>query len=102
MNRRQWLFGAGVGAVAGNGSHRHIAVHSFAAEATGVPKAKPLDISQYEPKSMLQVHESYVAQGQVPGHRYPYSHFRVGKVFERCGTGGASVSIWALQKNASA
>ncbi len=65
MNRRQWLFGAGVGAVAGMAVQASTA-HSFAAEATGVPKAKPLDISQYEPKSMLQVHESYVARAKYP------------------------------------
>ena len=38
----------------------------IAPEATGVPQAKPLDISQYEPKSMLQVHESYVARAKYP------------------------------------
>ena len=65
MNRRQWLFGAGVGAVAGMVVQASTA-HSFAPEATGVPRAKPLDISQYEPRSMLQVHESYVAQAKYP------------------------------------
>ena len=65
MNRRQWLYGAGVGAVAGMAVQASTA-HSFAAEAKVVPKAKPLDISQYEPKSMLQVHESRVERARFP------------------------------------
>ena len=36
------------------------------AEATGEPQPKPLDLSQYEPKSMLQVHESQVARAKYP------------------------------------
>ncbi len=61
INRRQWLYG--VGAMAGAGMQ----VGALAEEA---PKKKPtptpLDLSQYEPKSMLQVHESQVERAKFP------------------------------------
>lgn len=67
MNRRQWLYGAGL--VAG------ASPLSFAAGTGAVgapvqkenpPKPKPLDLSQYEPKSMLRVHESHVERAKYP------------------------------------
>ena len=62
MNRRQWLYGAGL--IAGAGQL------GFAAEKTSVEadpaKPQPLDLSQYEPKSMLHVHESHVERGRFP------------------------------------
>ena len=60
MNRREWLLG--VGAVAG-------AARSVSwADETEQRKHKsvPLDLSQYEPKSMLQVHESKVEKSKFP------------------------------------
>jgi predicted TIM-barrel fold metal-dependent hydrolase len=60
MNRREWLIG--VGAVAG-------AAHSasWANEAEQRKhKPVPLDLSQYQPKSMLQVHESKVDKSKFP------------------------------------
>lgn len=60
MNRREWLLG--VGAIAG-------AAHSVSwADETEQSKHKPvpLDLSQYEPKSMLQVHESKVDRAKFP------------------------------------
>jgi predicted TIM-barrel fold metal-dependent hydrolase len=60
MNRREWLLG--VGAVAG-------AAGSVSwADETEQRKHKPvpLDLSQYEPKSMLQVHESKVEKSKFP------------------------------------
>ena len=62
INRRDWLFG--VGAVAG--TVQAGAVPSFAPEPKGAPKAKSLDISEYEPKSMLQVHETHIERAKYP------------------------------------
>jgi predicted TIM-barrel fold metal-dependent hydrolase len=61
INRRQWLYGAGVLAAAGSG------IANAAAPVTE-EKAKPapLDLSQYEPKSMLQVHESHIERAKFP------------------------------------
>ena len=41
------------------------------------PHPKPLELSQYEPKSMLQVHESHVARAKFPVIDYPHPHFGV-------------------------
>ena len=61
INRRQWLYG--VGAIAGAGMQ----VGALAAETPeSQPAPKPLDLSQYEPKSMLQVHESHVERAKFP------------------------------------
>jgi len=53
INRRQWLYGMGLMAGAGT---------EIGSAASGTPedKAKPvaLELSQYQPKSMLRVHES--------------------------------------------
>ena len=62
MNRRQWLYGAGV--VAGASQ---LALGSAAAPAEQASnQPKPLDLTQYEPKSMLQVHESHVEKSKYP------------------------------------
>lgn len=62
MNRRQWLYGAGI--VAGAGQL------GFGSEGTPAKKdtnqPQPLDLTQYEPKSMLQVHESHVEKSKFP------------------------------------
>jgi predicted TIM-barrel fold metal-dependent hydrolase len=67
INRRQWLYGVGV--MAGAGMH----VGPLAAEnaaAADSPESKtsptPLDLSQYEPKNMLQVHETHVERAKFP------------------------------------
>src|SRR5258705_7516151 len=62
MNRRQWLYGAGVTAGA-----RQLGFGSVAAPAKeDSNQPKPLDLTQYEPKSMLQVHESHVEKSKYP------------------------------------
>src|SRR5437660_1853896 len=62
MNRRQWLYGAGM--IAGAGQ---LSFGSAAAPPKENPAgAKPLDITQYEPKSMLQVHESHLEKSKFP------------------------------------
>ncbi len=61
MNRRQWLYGAGLMAGAGQ---LGVAAPSQQEERTHQPK--PLDLSHYEPMSMLQVHESHVARSKFP------------------------------------
>jgi predicted TIM-barrel fold metal-dependent hydrolase len=61
MNRRQWLFGAGLLAASGT----RVSSPTFAA-AQEKAKPTPLELSQYEPKSMLQVHESRVERAKYP------------------------------------
>ena len=61
MSRRQWLYGAGV--VAGAS---HFAPAMPEGQAERPPAPKPLDLSQYEPKSMLRVHESHVERSKYP------------------------------------
>jgi predicted TIM-barrel fold metal-dependent hydrolase len=61
MNRRQWMTTASVGSLGG------MALHSSEA-AQHEPKAepKPLDLSQYEPRSMLHVKETTVERARYP------------------------------------
>jgi predicted TIM-barrel fold metal-dependent hydrolase len=61
MNRRQWLYGAGL--LAGVGAQIDFAV---AETEPAKPAPKPLELSQYEPKSMLQVHESHIGRAKYP------------------------------------
>src|SRR5499427_5455016 len=61
MNRRQWLYGAGL--VAGASQ---LTLPGVAAQAESPPSPKPLDLSQYEPKSMLHVRESHVERAKFP------------------------------------
>jgi predicted TIM-barrel fold metal-dependent hydrolase len=60
INRRQWLYGAGL--IAGAGQLGVASASVPAQESTDQPK--PLDLSHYEPKSMLHVHESHVARAK--------------------------------------
>jgi len=62
MNRRQWLYGAGLMA----GTAGQLGVAAFAQKEANANQPKPLDLSQYEPKSMLQVQESYVTRSRFP------------------------------------
>ncbi len=68
MNRRQWLYGAGF--VAGASQLTFAGAGSLSTLQPGQkenpPASKPLDLSQYEPKSMLHVHESHVARAKFP------------------------------------
>ena len=61
INRRQWLYGVGV--VAGAGVQ-------IGSADTLSPKNQthpaPLELSQYEPKNMLQVHQSHIARAKFP------------------------------------
>jgi len=61
MNRRQWLYGAGV--IAGASQ---LSLPGAMAQAEHPSAPKPLDLSHYEPKSMLHVHESYVERAKFP------------------------------------
>src|SRR5262249_23989682 len=60
INRRQWLYGIGL-----IGAGMKIALPS-----TDSPQAKPnptpLELSQYEPKSILQVHASHIERSKFP------------------------------------
>jgi predicted TIM-barrel fold metal-dependent hydrolase len=61
INRRQWIYG--LGAAIGISAKAEWA----AAEAPQAkPAPAPLELSQYEPKSMLQVHETRVERSKFP------------------------------------
>jgi predicted TIM-barrel fold metal-dependent hydrolase len=66
INRRQWLYGMGV--IAGTGTR--VGWPSLESPAVDTPQSKaapvPLELSQYQPKSMLQVHESRVERAKFP------------------------------------
>jgi len=62
MNRRQWLYGAGL--VAGAGQFGVGNATASAQKKISAPQ--PMDLTQYEPKSMLQVHESHVERSKFP------------------------------------
>ena len=63
INRRQWLYGVGVmaGAVAQP-------VNGFAKNNQEPQKTqhRPLDLHDFEPKSMLRVHESRIERAKFP------------------------------------
>ena len=60
ISRRQWLYGMGL--VAGSGIQGRAADVPAGNEA----HAASLELSQYEPRSMLQVHESRVERSKFP------------------------------------
>lgn len=61
INRRQWLYGVGLVAASGTQVGKSVAEAS-----SNESRPAPLELSQYEPKSMLQVHESHVARPMFP------------------------------------
>ena len=61
INRRQWLYG--VGLVAGAGIKMGRATEVVAPDE---PYAASLELSKYEPRSMLRVHESRVERSKFP------------------------------------
>ena len=61
ISRRQWLYGMGL--VAGSGTQVGKALDTAAKKQA--PPA-PLELSRYEPRSMLQVHESHVERSRFP------------------------------------
>jgi len=63
INRRQWLYGVGImaGAAAQSGS----ALASSAGDQPATPH-RPLDLSDFVPTSMLQVHESRIERARFP------------------------------------
>jgi len=63
MNRRQWLYGAGL--MAGVGPAR-ASLRRRSRKEESASQPKPLELSQYEPKSMLQLHESHVERSKFP------------------------------------
>jgi len=61
INRRQWLYGMGL--VAGSGIE---VGRADSLPAEDLPQPVPLELSQYEPRSMLHVHESRVERSRFP------------------------------------
>ena len=61
INRRQWLYGMGLVAGAGMQVGRAASV-----PAENAPQPVPMELSQYEPRSMLRVDESRVERSRFP------------------------------------
>jgi predicted TIM-barrel fold metal-dependent hydrolase len=65
MDRRQWLYGASIlASAAANSSAGSLGAHKT--ESNSPREGKPLDISQYAPKSMLHVKETPISKPQFP------------------------------------
>ena len=67
INRRQWLYTAGM--MAGAGPLAGATKRGDAAaqdDSTSSAKPRPLPLSEYEPKSMLRVHETHVERAHFP------------------------------------
>jgi predicted TIM-barrel fold metal-dependent hydrolase len=65
INRRQWLYSAGLVAGAAKFADARQTTPS-ADQGEASPKAGPLPLAEYEPKSMLHVHESHVERSHFP------------------------------------
>jgi len=63
MNRRQLLYGTGIGLMSGAIARAGVKVPSTDDE---LPKPKPLDLSDYQPTSMLHVRETRVQRARFP------------------------------------
>src|SRR5258708_21974653 len=61
-NRRKWLTGVGAGALGGMALPDALTAQDEKAHT----KPKPLDLSQYEPRSMLHVKETRVVRARYP------------------------------------
>jgi predicted TIM-barrel fold metal-dependent hydrolase len=64
IDRRGWLFNMGL--LAGCAVNRKTLDLPISAEEDAETHSKPLDISQYAPKSMLRVRETHVARSKFP------------------------------------
>ena len=65
INRRQWLYSAGL--VAGAAKFAGAGQTTPSADQGEVsPKPEPLPLAEYEPKSMLHVHETHVERSHFP------------------------------------
>jgi predicted TIM-barrel fold metal-dependent hydrolase len=63
MNRRQLLYGAGIGLASGVAAHAGVMASTSDDEQ---PKHKVLDLPNYQPASMLHVRETHVARARYP------------------------------------
>jgi predicted TIM-barrel fold metal-dependent hydrolase len=68
INRRQWLYTAGAFAGAAAIPDARAGTTSAADQGEGAVPSKPapLPLSEYEPRSMLHVHESHIPQSHFP------------------------------------
>ena len=63
INRRQWLFGMGVMAGPAAQARRRFRQDNQEPQKT---QHRPFDLHDFEPKSMLQVHESRIERAKFP------------------------------------
>jgi hypothetical protein len=96
INRRQWFYRVGLmaSAAAQSGSASLVA-----AEGVAKTERKPLNLSEYEPKSMLHVRESHVERA-----RFAVIDFHTHISFSAKSAKGVelarlSAGTWALRKN---
>ena len=80
FNRREWLRGLGIMA----GVATQWSGVSIAEEKAEPPlRHQSLELSQFAPKSMLQVHESQRSALQVSAHRFSHPHQQLGQIGAR-------------------
>src|ERR1035438_5918559 len=63
MNRRELLYGTGLGIVSSMAAHAGVSASEPSEEE---PKPKVLDLPDYQPVSMLHVHETHVEKSRYP------------------------------------
>lgn len=80
MNRRQWLYSAGLltGSSHFSGALTGADQNAESEQKNAQKKVGALPLSEYEPKSMLHVHESHVAQARFPAIDF-HTHISVSK-----------------------
>src|SRR5215208_7286311 len=88
-NRREWI--RGVGAALAAGAMPGLRTAAAAPQRSGASTPQPLDISQFEPRSMLHVPET-----PVPRARYPVIDIHTHLTFaDRTGPGSGAVTVLA-------
>jgi predicted TIM-barrel fold metal-dependent hydrolase len=88
-SRRQWIGGIGAALAAGAGV-RAVGAEASAAQRRTAGAPQPLDISQFEPRSMLRVTET-----SVPRARYPVIDIHTHLTFSESRTGNGAVQVLA-------
>jgi len=68
INRREWLYSAGLVSAAARLANAEVAnpVAAQGERANGSAKPEPLPLSEYEPKSMLHVRETHIERPRFP------------------------------------
>src|SRR5215471_8853325 len=82
MNRRQWLYNAGLAASAASVAGAQLKANDVHDEKPDLQGKGKLPLEEYEPKSMLHVHESYVPRSRFAAIDI-HTHISVAKKSEK-------------------